>query len=224
MVDVIAIGAHPDDVEIAVGGTVARMVRRGLKVGLLDLTDGEPTPAGSPEIRAAEMRRAAEVLGVEWRITLDMPNRRLFDSVENRGKVAAVLREHRPRAIICHHWDDYHPDHIEAHKLCIAARFYGKLTKTDIPGEPYYVPHIFFWGPVHLQYAFKPSFIVANDEQDFQKKIEALRCYESQMAAHVWLERVRPYNQYYGGLIGRPYGEPFVSKNELGLESLESIF
>ena len=99
MVDVISIGAHPDDVEIAMGGAVAKMVSRGLTVGILDLTDGEPTPAGSPEIRAREAKRAAEVLGVEWRITLDMPNRALFDSVENRGAVAAVLREHRPKTV-----------------------------------------------------------------------------------------------------------------------------
>ena len=224
MGDVIAIGAHPDDVEIAMGGTVAKMVRRGLKVGILDLTDGEPTPVGSPEIRAKEKKRAAEVLGVEWRITLDMPNRSLFDSVENRPKVAAVLREHRPKAIVCHHWDDAHPDHIEAHKLCVAARFYGKLTKTDMPGEPHYVPHIFFFGLMHLQYAFKPSFIIAVEEQDFQKKVEALRCYESQGAARTWLDRLRTYNGYFGGLIGRPYGEPFVSKVELGLDSLENLF
>jgi bacillithiol biosynthesis deacetylase BshB1 len=223
MFDVLAIGSHPDDVEIAMGGTIAKMVRQGFKVGVLDLTDGEPTPAGSPEIRAAEMRRAAEVLRVERRITLDMPNRWLFDSVENRKKVAAVLREHRPKVMVCHHWDDAHPDHVEAHKLCVAARFTGKYTKTDMPGEPYYVPHMVFFGLMHLQYAFKPSFIVALDEQDFERKVEALACYESQGAARAWLDRVRTYNAYFGGLIGQPYGEPFVSKTEVGLESLDSL-
>ena len=224
MVDIIAIGAHPDDVEITMGGTVARLVRQGLKVGLLDLTDGEPTPAGSPEIRADEMRRAAEVLGVEWRITLDLPNRYLMDTVEAREKVAGVLREHRPRIMVCHHWDDYHPDHVQAHALCIAARFYGKLTKTDMPGEPYLVPHIIFWQPQHLSYAFKPSFIIGLDEQDFAKKVEALRCYASQFAAKDWLnDRMAAFNRYYGGLIGRPYGEPFVSKREIGLDSFNAL-
>jgi len=224
MVDVIAIGAHPDDVEIAMGGTVAKLVRRGAKVGLLDLTDGEPTPIGSPEIRAGEMRRAAEVLGVEWRITLDLPNRYLFDTVENRQKVAAVLREHRPRLIVCPHWDDYHPDHIEAHKLCIAARFYGKLTKTDMPGEPYFVPKMFFMGLMHLKYAFKPSFIIGLDEQDFLAKADAIRCYESQFAARTWLaDRIETHARYWGSLIGQPYGEPFASKEELGLDTFDAL-
>lgn len=224
MVDVVAIGAHPDDVELSMGATIAKMVRTGLKVGILDLTDGEPTPIGSPEIRADEMRRAAEVLGVEWRVTLDMPNRYLMDSVENRRKVAGVLREHAPRIMVCHHWDDYHPDHIEAHKICLAARFYGKLTKTDMPGEPYHVPRILFMGLMHLQYAFKPSFIVAVDEQDHAKKLECVRCYESQFAARTWLaERIDTYARYFGNLIGRPYGEPFASKEELGLDAFDSL-
>lgn len=92
-----------------------------------------------------------------------------------------------------------------------------------MPGEPHYVPHIFFFGRMHLQYAFKPSFIIAVEEQDFQKKVEALRCYESQGAARTWLDRLRTYNGYFGGLIGQPYGEPFISKAELGLDSFESL-
>lgn len=223
MVDVIAIGAHPDDAEIAMGGTIAKLVRRGVTVGLLDLTDGEPTPAGSPPIRAREMRRAAETLGVAWRVTLDLPNRALFDTVEARKKVAAVLREHRPKVMVCHNDVDYHPDHIQAHHICLAARFYGKFTKTDIPGEPHYVPRIFFFGPMHLPYAFKPSFIIALEQADFDKKIEAIRCYESQFAARDWLGKLEAYNRYFGGLIGRPYGEPFAARTELGLDSFESI-
>jgi len=223
MVDVIAIGAHPDDVEIAMGGTIAKMVRQGRTVGILDLSNGEPTPAGSPEIRAAEMKRAAEVLGVAWRITLDMPNRALFDSVENRAKVATVLREHRPKVMIGHHWDDSHPDHIQAHALSVAARFYGKFTKTDMPGEPYWVPQIFFFGLMHLQYAFKPAFIIALDEADFQKKVEALGCYQSQGAARAWLDKLQTYNAYFGTLINRSYGEPFASKTELALDTLDHL-
>jgi len=223
MVDVIAIGAHPDDVEIAMGGTIAKMVRQGRTVGILDLTNGEPTPAGTPEIRAAEMKRAAEVLGVAWRLTLDMPNRALFDTVENRRKIAAVLREHRPNVIIAHHWDDSHPDHIQAHALSVAARFHAKFTKTDMPGEPYWVPRLYFFGLMHLQYAFKPAFIIPLDEADFQKKLQALRCYQSQAAVRAWLDKLQTYNAYFGTLINHPHAEPFASKTELALDSFESL-
>jgi LmbE family N-acetylglucosaminyl deacetylase len=137
--------------------------------------------------------------------------------------VAAVLREHRPKVMVCHNDVDYHPDHIQAHHICLAARFYGKFTKTDIPGEPHYVPRIFFFGPMHLPYAFKPSFIIALEQADFDRKVEAIRCYESQFAARDWLGKLEAYNRYFGGLIGRPYGEPFAARTELGLDSFESI-
>ena len=99
--DVIAVGAHPDDVEIAVGGTLAAMVRQGLRVGIIDLTDGEPTPVSpGPEVRMAEAQRAAEILGVHVRETLDLPNRRLFDGFDERVALAKVFRRYRPRLVI----------------------------------------------------------------------------------------------------------------------------
>jgi len=126
--------------------------------------------------------------------------------------------------MIAHHWDDYHPDHVQAHHISLAARFYGKFTKTDMPGEPYFVPHIYFFTPLHLQYTFKPSFIMACEPEDFDRKLDSLRCYESQFAARTWLnDKVRAYNAYYGGLIGRPYGEPFTAKSELGLDRFDAI-
>src|SRR5512140_2198519 len=96
--DVLAVGAHPDDVEIACGGTLARLAQQGYRVGIIDLTDGEPTPGSlGPEVRLAEARRAAEVLGVVKRITLDLPNRRLFDTFEARVALAKEFRRYRPR-------------------------------------------------------------------------------------------------------------------------------
>ena len=97
-VDVVAVGAHPDDVEVACGGTLARLVQQGYRVGIVDLTDGEPTPrSAGPEVRLAEAARAAETLGIHERITLDLPNRRLFDSFEARVELAKVFRRWRPR-------------------------------------------------------------------------------------------------------------------------------
>src|SRR5436190_20923095 len=99
--DVIAVGAHPDDVEITCGGTLARLVQQGYRVGIVDLTDGEPTPGSpGPEVRLAEARRAAETLGVQSRVQLDLPNRRLFDSFEARVALAKVFRRYRPQLVL----------------------------------------------------------------------------------------------------------------------------
>ena len=99
--DVIAVGAHPDDVEIACGGTLAKLAQQGYRVGIVDLTDGEPTPASpGPEVRLAEARAAAEVLGAKVRVTLDLPNRRLFDTFEARVALAKQFRKYRPRLVI----------------------------------------------------------------------------------------------------------------------------
>ena len=99
--DVIAVGAHPDDVEIAIGGTLAALVRQGYRVGIVDLTDGEPTPGSpGPEVRLAEAQRAAQILGVQVRETLDLPNRRLFDCFEARVELAKVFRRYRPKIVL----------------------------------------------------------------------------------------------------------------------------
>ena len=126
--DVIAVGAHPDDVEIACGGTLARLVQLGYKVGIIDLTDGEPTPLSpGPEVRLEEARQAAEVLGITKRITLDMPNRALFDCFEHRVTLAKEFRKYRPSIVIG--FGDKtpmaSPDHFQAMQITDAAVFYS---------------------------------------------------------------------------------------------------
>src|SRR5262245_28456401 len=130
--DVIAVGAHPDDVEIACGGTLAKLARQGYRVGIIDLTDGEPTPGSpSPAVRLAEAKRAAETLGVASRVTLDLPNRRLFDSFDSRIALARQFRKFRPRIVIG--FGDKtpmaSPDHWQAMQITDAAVFYARLTK-----------------------------------------------------------------------------------------------
>ena len=127
--DVMAVGAHPDDVEIACGGTLARLVQQGYRVGIVDLTDGEPTPLSpGPEVRLAEAQQAATVLGVHRRITLDLPNRRLFDSFESRVALAKEFRRYRPRVVIG--FGDKtplaSPDHWQAMLITDAAVFYSR--------------------------------------------------------------------------------------------------
>ena len=128
--DCIAVGAHPDDVEIACGGTLAKLASQGYRVGIIDLTDGEPTPASpGPEVRMEEARKAAEKLGVEVRVTLDLPNRRLFDSFEARVALATEFRKYRPRVVIG--FGDKtplaSPDHWQAMQITDAAIFYSSV-------------------------------------------------------------------------------------------------
>ena len=125
--DVIAVGAHPDDVEIACGGTLAKLVKQGYQVGIIDLTDGEPTPLSpGPEARLAEAKQAAETLGAAVRVTLDLPNRRLFDSFEARVLLAKEFRKYRPKIVIG--FGDKtplaSPDHWQAMQITDAAIFF----------------------------------------------------------------------------------------------------
>ena len=132
--DVIAVGAHPDDVEIACGGTLAKLVRQGYRVGIVDLTDGEPTPESpEPEARLAEAAEAAKILGVQIRETLPLPNRRLFDSFEARVALATVFRKFRPSVVlgILDKTPMASPDHWQAMQITDAAVFYSRLTKWD---------------------------------------------------------------------------------------------
>jgi LmbE family N-acetylglucosaminyl deacetylase len=132
--DVIAVGAHPDDLEITCGGTIAKLVRQGYRVGMIDLTDGEPTPLSpGPEVRLAEARQAAEVLGAAVRVTLDLPNRRLFDCFEARVALAKEFRKYRPRLVIGLGGKTpmASPDHYQASLITEAAVFYSRLTKWD---------------------------------------------------------------------------------------------
>lgn len=225
-VDVLAVGAHPDDVELAVGGTVAGLARRGLAVAILDLTDGEPTPHGTPELRRQESHDAARLLGVAARITLGLPNRYLFDSAENRRLVAAVVRLLRPRLLLAHYWEDAHPDHWAASALADAGRFYGKLTKTDLPGEPYLVPRTFYFLASHLR--LHPSVAAVVDVSDaYEQKQAAIRAYRSQFelnpAGRDVPQRLEIRDRYYGQLISVPYGEPLLSREPVGVEDLTGL-
>lgn len=225
-VDVLAVGAHPDDVELAAGGTLAALAERGLAVGILDLTNGEPTPYGSPEIRRRESHEAARALGVATRVTLDLPNRYLMDGIEERRLVAAVIRKLRPKVLLAHYWEDAHPDHLAATALTDAGRFYGKLTRTDLPAEPYLVPRVFYFLASHLRLHRPVSFIV-DVSSARERKEAAVRAYRSQFGAHEAgrqvPELVAARDRYFGYLIRRDYGEPFVSREPVGVDDLRGL-
>jgi len=222
----LAIGAHPDDVEIGMGGTIVALRAQGHEIVLCDLTNGEPTPIGSPERRAREAKEAAGLLGVSRRISLEMPNRYLMDTIEGRTQVAEVIRQERPDLLVVSYWVDAHPDHVAAATLAEAARFYAKLTKTSMAGEPIFPRRILHFLTTHYRLHIRPSFIFDVSGQ-FEIKLQALRAYASQFGrergTEDFFDQIRTWNRYYGSLIGRPYGEPFVSREEIGLGGLDQF-
>ena len=226
MLDVLAIGSHPDDVEIGMGGTLLKLKQEGYKTGILDLTNGEPTPFGSPEKRMQESGYAAEKLNLYYRNTLDLPNRYLQDTIEAREKVAAIIRQTKPRLLFFNHWNDAHPDHKAAADICEASRFYSKLTKSNIKGEPYYPLKVIYYFASHLKAREKPSFIL-DISNVFDQKIEIIKCYKSQFIENeknmAVFDNVTQRAQYWGGRIRVKFGEPFFSKEEIQLKSFSNF-
>jgi len=220
MADILAIGAHPDDVEISAGGTLVKMRKAGYSIALCAATDGEPTPHGSREIRLEETAAVAARLDCEYEI-LDMPNRYLVDSVENRIKIANVIRKHRPQVILCPHTAGFHPDHKAVSHMVDAARFYAKLTKNDPKGNPW--PHDPWWAPRQYYYflggveeGVMPTFIVdVTDEYD--EKVDILNCYASQWQVDM---KILSSSAHWGRLIGVEWGEAFVSRGPVGVDDL----
>lgn len=213
LMQILCVGAHPDDVEIGMGGTVANLVRSGHSVFILDLTNGEPTPHGSPEIRAQESTKSAQILGAH-RQTLTMSNRFLEDTIDNRKRIATVIRKHNPEYIFAPYFDDAHPDHIAASKLVDAARFYAKLTKSDIEGEPCFPKRVIYYFPVHLRLRIQPTFL--NDiSNTFEQKKKAILCYHSQFEANnksALVDSFLDENRYWGFQAGCEAAEPFFQK------------
>ncbi len=153
MLDALVVAPHPDDAELGMGGTIVKLINQGWKLGILDLTDGEPTPLGTRERRAQETSAANAALGNPWRKNLGLPNRSLEPTLINRRAVAAVFRQTRPRLIFAPYWEDAHPDHTAATKLVEDARFWSKLSKSDIAGKPFHPARILYYFSVHLRIA-----------------------------------------------------------------------
>jgi len=228
MLDILVVAPHPDDAELGMGGAILKFKQDGQSVGILDLTNGEPTPLGSPEIRARETDAATQLLGIDWRENLGLPNRSLEATLVAREKLAAVLRQTRPRWIFAPYWIDAHPDHVAATQLIEAARFWSKLTKTDMPGEPFYPERIFYYFCVHLRIIPQPAFVL--DISDFwERKQAAIECYRSQFLdgkpqeSPTLIDRLRDQASTWGWSIGARYGEPFASREPIGLKSVRDL-
>lgn len=219
--DVIAVGAHPDDVEIGCGGTLATLAAAGRRVGIVDLTDGEPTPRSSgPEERLREAAAAAEALGVVERITLNFPNRQLFDGFEVRVALAKVFRRFRPQLVLGlgEKTPMASPDHAQAVAITEAAVFYSRLTKWDdvfdhlpVHSVPALASYFLPTGVTNVPHGHWP--LVVDITRHLEQKMAAIRCYASQFPAdkaHVF-DRVRTIAEHTGMLAGCGAGELFAS-------------
>jgi bacillithiol biosynthesis deacetylase BshB1 len=226
--DYLVVAPHPDDAELGAGGAILLLQSQGARVGVLDMTDGEPTPFGSPEIRRRETEAATAVLGLAWRGNLGLTNRRLEAELGARARLAGVLRQLRPRVLFAPYWEDAHPDHVAASALVDAARFWAKLTRCELPGEPHYPARIFYYFSVHLRLHPRPSFVL-DITAHLEAKMRAIACYRSQFiegrpaTLPTLLDDLRDRARYWGWAIGAGYGEPFVCREEVGLRGLRDL-
>jgi LmbE family N-acetylglucosaminyl deacetylase len=228
--DLIAVGAHPDDVEIACGGTLARLANKGYAVGIVDLTDGEPTPhSPGPEVRLAEAQRAAEILGAASRINLNLPNRRLFDTFESRLALAKVFRRWKPKVVLGFGGKTVlaSPDHYQAMLITDAAVFYSRLTKWDeyFDGLPTHTVANQLSFPIGLHSLDLPDgagYIVADISSTLEVKLEAIRSYQTQFPASKAgiFRAVESMNRYQGLTAGFEAGEIFMTYRSVGVDDL----
>lgn len=228
--DVIAVGAHPDDVEIAVGGLLATLVRQGHRVGIVDLTDGEPTPASpGPEVRLEEARVAAEILGVQVREQLDLPNRRLFDDFESRVALAKVFRRYRPKLVmgIADKTPMASPDHWQCMQITDAAVFYSRLTKWDADFDhlPVHTVAKQMWYPLgfsSLGVLQSPGAFVVDISDTLDVKLEAVRAYKTQFppAKERIFHLVESQARLLGTSAGFTAGEMLIPATTLGISDL----
>lgn len=226
--DILAIAAHPDDIELSVGGTLIKLGRLGYKTGVLDLTRGEAGTRGTPEIRAAEAERAAELLGLSVRENLDLGDARIWANEESRVKLVRVLRRLRPRVVFTQFWEDPHPDHAHTSQLVREACHVSGLAKYD--GEAGQER----WRPSCIAYflfprTIAPSFIVDISETS-QRKWEAIRAHASQffnpqatepqsrVSTQAFLREIESRDRYFGAMIGVEQGEAFFVREALNVE------
>jgi bacillithiol biosynthesis deacetylase BshB1 len=228
--DILAIAAHPDDVEQTCGGTLIKMAEKGYRAGVLDLTAGDMGTRGTPEQRLQEADAAAKILLVSKRDNMRFPDARLENTISARMSLALKIREMRPRVVILPYWEGRHPDHYRAAELGYEACFVAGLKKLDEYSEPHR-PYKILYSSLYASVA--PSFVVDISAQ-FERRMAALMAYRSQYGAggeggdlfpkepeiH---ERLGAVARFYGNLVGVKYGEPFVVKEAMIVEDVVAL-
>lgn len=230
--DVLAIAAHPDDVELTSGGTLLKMAEKGYQTGILDLTAGEMGTRGTRETRAKEAAEAAKILKVTWRGTLGVPDSDVQPSRENKLKLAKAIRELRPKTVILPYWEARHPDHYHASTLGYEGCFLAGLKALPLEGEPY--------RPFKILYAtsfegMPPTFIV-DITPVYETRRKAILAYGSQfrpaasekqqkvfLAIDELDSRMDLLARHYGQMIGVQYGEPFLQKELMAVEDIVTL-
>lgn len=226
--DILVVAPHPDDAEISVGGTIAVSLQQNLRVGVVELTSGEPTPYGSIETRRRETQASTEILGLTWRSNLDLPNRSLQPNLEARRKLAELFRTVRPQIILAPYWQDAHPDHVAASSLCDDARFWSKLSRSDMAGAPFWPPLLLHYFSIHLRIHPAPSLVMDISSQ-IETKMAAVKAYESQLITGrtqefpTVIDDIRDRARYWGWSIGKAFGEPLINRESTGIASLSSL-
>ena len=227
--DLLSIGAHPDDVEVGTGGVLIDQAQRGRKCGLVILTQGEMGTGGDPEIRAEEVRRAAEILHADIVTTFDWGDTRLQDGYEHRLELAAVIRRTRPRVILApyprvgHGRRQSHPDHVAAGVIAINAAHLASLKKADLDGEPYRVPRIFHY---FLPPGVMPNFVV-DITPHFDRWLEALKAHRSQFLnpekSKDYIESITAMARSFGLQAGCKYGQGFYAVEPVLLSDILAL-
>ncbi|MEO8910330.1 MAG: bacillithiol biosynthesis deacetylase BshB1 [Gemmatimonadaceae bacterium] len=231
-VDILAIGAHPDDMELICGGTLIRAHTLGRSTGILDLAAGEMASLGTPELRAKEAAKAAQVMGVSVRENLGFPDSGILNTPETRAKVAAVIRRLQPRIVITHSQHGRHPDHPMVAQLVRDACFVAGLKKIE-PKIPIHRPLKVLHALSFREDNQKPTFVV-DITDSFEKKLEAIACYASQFGSAVQAGEVYPNGEplpdlirhhaaHYGSLIRCRYGEPFYTTETMRVDDVGAL-
>ncbi|MGD0580504.1 MAG: bacillithiol biosynthesis deacetylase BshB1 [Bryobacteraceae bacterium] len=228
--DLLAIAAHPDDIEQTCGGTLMKMAEAGYLTGALDLTAGEMGSRGTPDLRLEEARHSASILGLAFRENLRMPDARLDNSLALRMTLMSVVRRLKPKVVILPYWEARHPDHAVAAQLGFEACFLAGLAKME-ESVPPHRPHKLLYASLYANVT--PSFVV-DITPYFDRRMESLFAYASQYgesatAAGLFpnrdeiLDRHRSIARFYGNLIGAKYGEPFVVKETLRIDDVVTM-
>ncbi len=230
--DLLAIAAHPDDVELTCGGTLIKMVQRSYKVGILDLTAGEMGTRGTPEMRRREAAAAARILGVHFRQNMGLPDARLEVNEESKLAVARRIRALRPHTVILPYWEGRHPDHYNAAKVAYEGCFLAGLNRLPLEGQPFR-PFKVLYSTVY--YPVRPTFVV-DITQQFERRRRAILAYASQFKlpkrerrsrVHLPLDQleqeVHLIARYYGQMVGVQYAEPFLVREVMQVEDVVKL-
>jgi bacillithiol biosynthesis deacetylase BshB1 len=231
--DLLAIAAHPDDVELTCGGTLIKMVRRGYSVGILDLTAGEMGTRGSADTRRKEAAAAARILGVTHRENLGLPDAHLELHMEYKLAIARRIRDLRPRTVILPYWEGRHPDHYTASRLGYEGCFLAGLKRLDLDGEAHRPFKVLY--STTYDRTVRPSFVV-DISREFSRRTQAILAYGSQFRPKGRERRSKVYlpldrlvhevhlvARFYGEMVGVEHAEPFLAKEVMQVEDLVAL-